>query len=305
MDEVGLGKSLQRARQAAGLTQQELCQKAGLSYSTLAKIERGAIKSPSIFTIQKLVQSLGINLNSILNMEAIDNPAAKKRSKTGIKFIYFDINGVLVRSFDRAFTRISSETGISPETIESAFWHFNDAACRGEISATEFNTKFASQLRIEPFSWSEYYLSSLEPITEMQELLNWAIEHYHVGLISNIMPGLIDAMKSRKLIPDVAYTAVIDSSVVKAVKPEAKIYEIAQEKSGVQASEILLIDDSQSDIVAGERMGWRVVWFDGYEATERVKRIKEILEPEEQAAPEKSPVFEKPTPLENPFRPIG
>jgi transcriptional regulator with XRE-family HTH domain len=47
MDEVGLGKTLQAARQKAGLTQQELCNQAELSYSTLAKIERGAIKSPS------------------------------------------------------------------------------------------------------------------------------------------------------------------------------------------------------------------------------------------------------------------
>ena len=47
--EVGLGRRLQEARKKANFTQQELCQKAGLSYSTLAKIERGAIKSPSIF----------------------------------------------------------------------------------------------------------------------------------------------------------------------------------------------------------------------------------------------------------------
>jgi transcriptional regulator with XRE-family HTH domain len=56
MDKVGsekaLGKRLQEARQKAGLTQQQMCHKAGLSYSTLAKIERGAIKAPSIFTVR-------------------------------------------------------------------------------------------------------------------------------------------------------------------------------------------------------------------------------------------------------------
>src|SRR5690554_1245969 len=54
MDEKGLGKRLQLARQSAGLTQQALCHKAELSYSTLTKIERGAIKAPSIFTIQNI-----------------------------------------------------------------------------------------------------------------------------------------------------------------------------------------------------------------------------------------------------------
>ena len=66
MDEVGLGKLLQGARKKAGLTQQELCQKAGLSYSTLAKIERGAIKAPSIFTIQSIAGALNTNLNDLM-----------------------------------------------------------------------------------------------------------------------------------------------------------------------------------------------------------------------------------------------
>jgi transcriptional regulator with XRE-family HTH domain len=96
MDEVGLGKSLQRARQKAGITQQELCQKAELSYSTLAKIERGAIKSPSIFTIQRISQALGVDLNELVGiLPSNAKVSAKKRSKTGIRFVYFDINGVL------------------------------------------------------------------------------------------------------------------------------------------------------------------------------------------------------------------
>ena len=71
MNEKGLGLRLQKARKAAGLTQQELCQKSGLSYSTLAKIERGAIKSPSIFTIHQIamVLNLAIPIRSIFKVE--------------------------------------------------------------------------------------------------------------------------------------------------------------------------------------------------------------------------------------------
>ncbi len=58
MQEKGLGLQLQAARRRCGFTQQQLCQKSGLSYSTLAKIERGAIKSPSIFNDS--TDSLGI-----------------------------------------------------------------------------------------------------------------------------------------------------------------------------------------------------------------------------------------------------
>lgn len=40
-----LARAIADARRAAGYTQQQLCTEAKLSYSTLAKIERGAIKT--------------------------------------------------------------------------------------------------------------------------------------------------------------------------------------------------------------------------------------------------------------------
>src|SRR4029077_19182097 len=99
MDEKTLGKRLQLARKKAGLTQQELCHKAGLSYSTLAKIERGAIKSPSIFTIQSIATALGLSLSDLMGEPGKHSGLAKKTSKSGVRFVYFDINGCLVRFF--------------------------------------------------------------------------------------------------------------------------------------------------------------------------------------------------------------
>ena len=66
MDEKGLGQKLQEARQKAGLTQQQLCHQANLSFSTLTKIERGAIKSPSIFTVQSIAGALGVGLDELV-----------------------------------------------------------------------------------------------------------------------------------------------------------------------------------------------------------------------------------------------
>src|SRR5579884_3192934 len=103
MDEKGLGQTLQKARQAAGLTQQQLCHQANLSFSTLTKIERGAIKSPSIFTIQAIADALGLGLDELLG----NGPAGKGRqlqtTRSGVKFIYFDVNGCLVHFWQAAF----------------------------------------------------------------------------------------------------------------------------------------------------------------------------------------------------------
>jgi FMN phosphatase YigB (HAD superfamily)/DNA-binding XRE family transcriptional regulator len=281
MDEVGLGKSLQRARQAAGITQQELCQRAGLSYSTLAKIERGAIKSPSIFTIQRISVALGVDLNQLVGQSSsIQALAVKKRSKTGVRFVYFDINGCLVRFYHKAFTKLALETGVGAEAIETAFWHYNDVACRGEISMDEFNIRIAKRINIPKIDWLQYYLDAVEPVPEMQELVKFASENYKVGLMSNIMPGFIDALIKNNLVPNIHYDSIIDSSVIGAVKPELKIYDAAQSKTSVSSEEILLIDDSRANLMAAERKGWHVLWFDSYDPQDSIPKIKIALEPE-------------------------
>jgi FMN phosphatase YigB (HAD superfamily)/DNA-binding XRE family transcriptional regulator len=283
MDEVGLGKLLQGARKKAGLTQQELCQKAGLSYSTLAKIERGAIKAPSIFTIQSIAGALNTNLNDLMGDfgPALPEDKPKKRSKSGVRFVYFDINGCLVRFFHPAFTRLAVDTGKSADVIETAFWHLNEEACRGDITMSEFNDAFAERIGIEPVDWQSYYFEAIDPVTEMQDLLQWAADNYYVGLLSNIMPGFINRMMREGVLPRVHYTQIVDSSVEKVIKPEPHIFEIAQQRAGVEPHEILLIDDSRSNLMAAEKQGWNVLWFDDYRPDVSVSRIRDALEPAE------------------------
>lgn len=279
MDEVGLGKQLQKARQAAGLTQQELCHRASLSYSTLAKIERGAIKSPSIFTIQSIATALGTTLNDLLGAPVPVAARPKLQAQNGVRFIYFDINGCLVRFFHRAFARLAEDTGTAADVVEDTFWHYNDAVCRGDISLEKFNGIMANRLGVKSIDWSKYYLEAVDPITEMHTLVEWAADRYEVGLLSNIMPGLIEAMQSAHILPPVTFSQIIDSSVVHAIKPDDAIYDIAQARAGVPSEEILLVDDSRANLMAAEHHGWHVLWFDDYRPSESVARIRKTLEP--------------------------
>jgi FMN phosphatase YigB (HAD superfamily)/DNA-binding XRE family transcriptional regulator len=277
MDEKGLGRRLQAVRVQAGLTQQALCQQAGLSYSTLTKIERGAIKAPSIFTIQSIANCLGLSLDELMQNGAVTAPAKKHRSKSGVSFVYFDINGCLVRFYHRAFTRLAEVSGAPADVIETAFWHHNDEVCRGDMTMEEFNAAFAKTLGMETLDWLEYYLETIDPIEEMHSLVTWASKNYRIGLLTNTMPGFIDIMRKRGLLPNVPYDAIIDSSQVNAIKPEAKIYEVATQKAGCPSSEILLIDDARTNLMAAEKQGWHVLWFDDYRPEESIDRIKDSL----------------------------
>lgn len=279
-DPKALGRAIQAARNAKGFTQQQLCNATGLSYSTLAKIERGAIKTPSVFTVSQISRALGMTMDDLLGA-VVDTSiplVQKKTSKSGVSFLYVDINGCLVRFFHAAFTALAHKTGAPSDVIESTFWHYNDAVCRGEMSVEAFNAELEKQFGFSPIDWTTYYLDAVQPITEMHDLVTWASQHYRVGLLSNIMPNFISTMIANGLLPNIAYDAIADSSVLGVIKPEQAIYEAAEKLANVSPSEILFVDDSRTNLMAAERRGWKVLWFDDYDPAESTAKVRSSLE---------------------------
>jgi FMN phosphatase YigB (HAD superfamily)/DNA-binding XRE family transcriptional regulator len=279
MDEKTLGKRLQLARKRAGLTQQELCQKAGLSYSTLAKIERGAIKAPSVFTVAHIALVTGVSVEDLLEMGS-GSPApanSKKRSKSGVTFVYFDVNGTLVRYYHRAFTEIANLSETSVEIVESIFLHYDGAACRGLMKNEEVDKAIAAEIGMPDFSWQRYYLSNVEATPGAAELLSWAAENYDVGLLTNNWLGFTEEMLQKGIIPRLNYAAVVESAKSGCFKPEAKIYELAQQLTGVPSNEILLVDDNPAYIAGAEKAGWQTEIFDENNPAGSIARIKQSL----------------------------
>lgn len=282
MNEKDLGKRLQLARRRAGLTQQELCQKAGLSYSTLAKIERGAIKAPSVFTVASIASATQTALEDLLELEALglNSPQAvnpKKRSKTGVTFVYLDINGTLVRFFHKAFTDIAHKAGEPSDVVEVLFWRHHDRLAGGQMSMEEFNSLLGKELNLNGFDWLQYYLANIEPLPQMKELVGWIAENYEIGIFSNSFPGVVDELKHKQIIPDVPYASIVDSSKIGHTKPGQQAYIAAQELASAEPNEILLIDNERPNLTTADREGWQVVWFDELQPEESVARIKQIL----------------------------
>lgn len=279
-DELALGKRLQSARKQGGLTQQQLCQRAGISYSTLTKIERGAIKAPSIFTIQSIASALNVGLDELLSASHTVTPvtAAKKTSQSGVRFVYFDLNDCLVQPRSRGFAKLAADSGQPIDVVESIFWRYDGQVCRGDMTVDELNTIWAERLGIM-VDWKKYYLDGIEKMPGVEGLVEWAAEHYHIGVLSNSMPGFISSMRQAGMLPDVTFDEIVDSSEVKLLKPEPGIFQLAGERAGVEPHEIMLIDDSRANLMAAEDAGWRAIHFDNYQPEISIENIKIALNP--------------------------
>ncbi|MFZ1483600.1 MAG: HAD-IA family hydrolase [Candidatus Saccharimonadales bacterium] len=279
MDEKRLGKVVQDARRARGMTQQVLCQKSGLSYSTLAKIERGAIKSPSIFTIQTIAATLGTGLDELmLGVPAQKTMRNKKVSRSGVRFVYFDMNGCLVRAGSRAIGKLAEESGASADVIETILWRYDADICRGVTPVSELNAALSAGLNM-PVDWVSYYLDAVEATPGVGELIRWAAQNYQIGILTNTMPDLISPMRANGTLPPVDFDTIIDSSQIHAIKPEERMYNVATEKAGVQPNEILLVDDDRANLIAAGKAGWHTMSFDAFHPEESIIAVSTALEP--------------------------
>jgi len=61
-----LEQRIKQVRKKAGWSQQKLAEKAGLSLAVITKIEQGVAKRPSIQTMMKLADALGISLDELV-----------------------------------------------------------------------------------------------------------------------------------------------------------------------------------------------------------------------------------------------
>jgi len=61
-----LAKTIKELRKKHKISQEELARKAGMTYSTLIKIESGANDNPTIKTMKKIADALEVSLDELV-----------------------------------------------------------------------------------------------------------------------------------------------------------------------------------------------------------------------------------------------
>jgi len=64
-----LAQNIKKLRKQHRLSQEQLAHKAGITYSTLIKLESGANTNPTIETVQKLAGAFGVGLDEMVGEE--------------------------------------------------------------------------------------------------------------------------------------------------------------------------------------------------------------------------------------------
>ncbi len=198
--------------------------------------------------------------------------------KKPIKFIYFDIGGVLL-DWRGGYTRVAKKYGVSEESLYKVLERHWEKAARGQLTGLGYMAEYAKILGLNPPfpSTSDFWSDHYAPIVETHALVRELQSTYTLGLLSNAEDGSMKYAMQKGLIPSISWHTIIDSSAVGVVKPEARIFELAEQASGVSPEEMLFIDDVEEYIAIVKSRGWQGMVFDTNNIASSVKNIRDAL----------------------------
>lgn len=190
---------------------------------------------------------------------------------TRISFIYFDVGGVAIQDFSdtkKWDMMIDQALGIpqnSRVAFDQLYDEYEDDICKGKIAVDDLQPFIKEHFHADiptDFSMLSYFVGHFEPNPGIWEIVKHLTSTIQFGLLTDQYLGMLDLIFAHQLIPQLPFKAIVDSSVLGMRKPMPEIYQIAQERTGVPASEILFIDNREKNLVVPRQMGWQTYFYD-------------------------------------------
>lgn len=204
--------------------------------------------------------------------------------KTPISFIYFDVGGVVLLDFSGTdkWIQLKRDLGVSvnQDKIFDSIWnkHRNRICLDCDIDQilSEFESALDTQFTTS-YSMLTDFVDRFEKNPTIWPIIQSVKEKYRVGLLTNMYPRMLNAIKAKKLIPPIHWDAVVDSSIVGFQKPDEGIYQVAEKMASVKPQSIFFIDNSQEHVEAAEKRGWQTFLYDPQKPVESSRTLEEYL----------------------------
>ena len=205
-----------------------------------------------------------------------------------IEFVYFDLGNILV-SFDPeiACANAAEVTGLSIDVMRGVLYGQNEQGDtllhlyeNGSLTGHQFFRLIAEISSIDNEDVSKHdFLDAISdmftPINSMVEVVKFARSKVkRVGVLSNTCPAHWNWVRRQPWpVSMIDFDVTILSYEVRSMKPDARIYEAAEQAAAVAPHRILFIDDREENVLAARERGWNAEQcLGGEQAAEVIRR---------------------------------
>ena len=183
-----------------------------------------------------------------------------------IKAVIFDFGGVLIRTEDHTGRRKwGDRLGLEVGQLLTAVFESeaSEFAAVGKVPAEQVWTDFARQYGLNEEERREFYeefWSGDELDTRLVDYLRSLRPRYKTAILSNAWLNAREWFTEFHGLGD-AVDEMIISAEEGVAKPDARIYQIAADRLGVQLDEAVFVDDMLANVEAARAAGMRGVHF--------------------------------------------
>ncbi len=201
-----------------------------------------------------------------------------------IKFIYFDIGGVLIQDFSKTnkWQELLDDLGLVGEirqTFTNIFMSFEHDICAGN-DIGKFVMRAEKELNVvfpENYDMTAAIVAKFESNPEFWSFVRRCRERFQTGLLTNMYIDMLNQIHERELMPRVEWNVVVDSSIVKASKPNEKIFEVAESRVTCKPEEILFIENTQRHVDVATARGWQTFLYNIREKEKMNQELETLL----------------------------
>jgi putative hydrolase of the HAD superfamily len=197
--------------------------------------------------------------------------------------LILDYGNVLSRAQDqRWFGPAAARVGASAETFRAAYWqHRHDydaglpaseywqrvlAAARPGAGPGPDSADLAWLIERDVASWVAYDDAVWGLAAEFRA------RGGRTAFLSNSGPEVMAKVRADRRI-EAVFDAVIVSCEVGLSKPDPRIYRLCLERLGLEAAQVLFVDDRAANVEGAARVGLRTLQFEGPDALERLRAL--------------------------------
>lgn len=175
----------------------------------------------------------------------------------------------VVKSFYKQYTR--------GDISEAAFWQGIEQDTKQAQNKQPLPQQLPQQLR-------EDFLNTFVLDEDLIPVLEKLSTHYTLSILSNLAKDWADELTQKHPLLNQYFSPIVVSGKVGCEKPHKDIYKILIKQSGLNANEILFIDDRLENLVTAHQLGITTVHFQrepddfDYKADYTVEKLHDVLE---------------------------
>jgi len=197
-----------------------------------------------------------------------------------IQAVFWDLGGVIIRTEDRTRRAVwEARLGLPPRELDQIVFagEMGRKAAVGQAGAEDVWTWVGERLGLDPEqreSLRQDFWRGEDLDLELVEYIRRLRPTYRTGMISNAWPEIREQIENEWRIAD-AFDQLIISAEVGLAKPDPRIYQLALEGLGVQASQAIFVDDFIENLEAASALGMHPVHFKN--RTQAQQQVESLL----------------------------